>query len=220
MKFAFKTEILPILLIIASVILGFYFYSVMPEQVPIHWNFKGAIDNYGSRFTGAFIGPIVLIGLYLLFILIPLIDPRKEKYEQFAKIYRIVRCLIMLAMFGVFLIASLNAIGYNIKVEVWIPAIIGFLFIVMGNYFGKIKPNWFMGIRTPWTLSSDEVWNKTHRLGGKLFMLFGFLLLITPLLPTKSLLWTLLIPVAVVSLIPIVYSYILYKKIKNRELSK
>lgn len=221
MKLTLKTEILPIILIIASVILGFYFYSVFPEQVPIHWNFKGEVDNYGSRFVGAFIGPLVLAGLYLLFILIPLVDPRKEKYEQFAKIYKIIRLLIMLAMFSVFLIASLSALGNNIRVEVWVPAIIGFLFLVMGNYFGKIKPNWFMGIRTPWTLSNDEVWNKTHRLGGKLFMLFGIAMMLTPLLPYKeSFWWTLLLPVLIVALVPVVYSYLLFRKLKKNELPK
>lgn len=218
MKFTFKTEILPIALVIVAIILGCYFYSVFPERVPIHWNFKGEVDNYGSRFIGAFIGPIVLAGLYLLFVLIPLIDPRKEKYEQFAKIYKLFRLLIMLTMFGVFLIASLNASGNNVRVEVWVPAIIGLMFLIMGNYFGKIKPNWFMGIRTPWTLSSDEVWNKTHRLGGKLFMLFGLLMLLTPLLPFKeSFWWTLLLPVLIVALVPMIYSYILFKKNKNNQ---
>ncbi len=216
MKFTFKTEILPILLILVSIALGFYFYSVFPEQVPIHWNASGQVDNYGSRLVGAFIGPIVLLGMYILFLLLPLIDPKKERYEQFAKIYRLIRMYIMLAMFGIFLIASLNGLGYNIRVEIWVPVLIGIMFMAMGNYFGKIKANWFIGIRTPWTLSSDEVWNKTHRLGGKLFMLMGILMIFTPLFPVKSLLWVLIVPVSLIAIIPIVYSYVLYKKLKNQ----
>jgi uncharacterized membrane protein len=217
MKFTFKSEILPVLIILIAFVLGFYFYSVFPDQVPIHWNFAGQVDNWGSKFTGAFLMPLIGLGMYFLFLFIPSIDPKKEKYQQFARVYLIFRLAILLILFGVYLIASANALGYNVRVEIWIPVIIGFFFMILGNYMGKIKPNWFMGIRTPWTLSNDEVWNKTHRLGGKLFILFGLLLIITPLLPYSSFLWTLLIPVIIISVIPIVYSYVIYKKIKRNE---
>ncbi|MCX6784978.1 MAG: SdpI family protein [Candidatus Komeilibacteria bacterium] len=200
-----------------SIILGCYFYSVFPDRVPMHWNINGQVDSWGSAFSGAFILPMILIGMYILFVLIPFIDPKKEKYEQFAKVYKVFRILIMLVMFGVYLIASANALGYAVRVEIWIPVIIGLLFMVMGNYFGKIKPNWFMGIRTPWTLSSEEVWNKTHRLGGKLFMILGLLMLITPFwhLPSAIRFWLVIIPVLLVALVPMVYSYVIYKRIKK-----
>jgi uncharacterized membrane protein len=159
--------------------------------------------------------PLVAIGMYILFIFIPSLDPKKEKYQQFAKVYFLFRLLILLMMLVIYLIASFNTLGYNVRVEVWIPVAIGLMFIILGNYMGKIKANWFMGIRTPWTLSSDEVWNKTHRLGGKLFMIFGVLLLITPLLPYSNIFATLVLPAIAVSLITIVYSYILYKKEKK-----
>jgi uncharacterized membrane protein len=215
MKFTFKTEIIPLLLILISVVLGFYFYAVFPDQVPMHWNAYGEVDRYGSKLEGAIIGPAVLLGLYILFLVIPLLDPKKEKYEQFVKVYQIFRLMIMIVLFGVFLIASLNGIGYNIRVEIWIPFFIGWMFIFMGNYFGKIKPNWFMGIRTPWTLSSDEVWYKTHRLGGKMFMLLGLFFVLTPLWPVSSLLWTLIVPAVLAALVPMVYSYVIYKKLKK-----
>ena len=211
MKFTFKTEIIPIIIILISVILSGYFYSVFPDQVPIHWNFQGEVDNWGSKFMGAFLMPLMAIGMYLLFLILPLIDPKKDKYKQFNKVYLLFRNLIILMLFAIYIISSLNALGYKIRVEVWIPFLIGILFIVMGNYFGKIKPNWFMGIRTPWTLSSDEVWLKTHRLGGKLSMALGFLLIISPSLPHQSLLFTLIIPIMIVVMVPVIYSYILFK---------
>jgi len=215
MKFTFKTEILPILLIIFSIGLGFYFYSVSPDQVPMHWNAYGEIDRYGSKLEGSTMGPAILLGLYLLFLVIPLLDPKKEKYEQFIGVYKMFRLMIMLLLFAIFTIASLSGIGYDIKVGIWIPFLIGIMFMFMGNYFGKIKPNWFMGIRTPWTLSSDEVWYKTHRLGGKLFMLMGLFFMLTPLWPPKSLVWTLIVPAVVAALVPIVYSYIIFNKLKK-----
>lgn len=217
MKFTWKTEIIPLLLVVISIILGCYFYTIFPARVPMHWNINGQVDSWGSAFSGAFILPMILIGMYILFILLPFIDPKKEKYQQFEKVYRIFRILIMLVMFAVYLIASFNALGYSIRVEVWIPAIIGLFFIVMGNYFGKIKPNWFMGIRTPWTLSSEEVWNKTHRLGGKLFMVLGLLMMLTPVWPWQSaiMFWVVIVPVLLVAVVPMVYSYVIYKKLKK-----
>lgn len=215
MKFTFKTEIIPILIILISVALGFYFYSVFPDTVPVHWGPSGQVDRWGGKFEGAWLMPLVAIGMYILFIFIPSLDPKKEKYQQFAKVYFLFRLLILLMMLVIYLIASFNTLGYNVRVEVWIPVAIGLMFIILGNYMGKIKANWFMGIRTPWTLSSDEVWNKTHRLGGKLFMIFGVLLLITPLLPYSNIFATLVLPAIAVSLITIVYSYILYKKEKK-----
>ena len=215
MKFKFKSEILLIILVLGAWAAGFYFYSVFPETVPVHWNIAGEVDRYGSRFEGAFILPIVVTAMYLLFLFIPLIDPKKEKYQQFQNVYHIFRYILILIMWVIYLIASFNGLGYNIRVEIWIPLTIGLLFIILGNYMGKIKPNWFMGIRTPWTLSNDEVWNKTHRLGGKLFMLMGLLLMLSPVLPWQSLTLTLIIPVSIIALVPVVYSYLLYRKIKK-----
>ncbi|HBV02317.1 MAG TPA: hypothetical protein DEB69_02735 [Candidatus Komeilibacteria bacterium] len=215
MKFTFKSEILLIILVLGAWAAGFYFYSVFPETVPVHWNIAGEVDRYGSRFEGAFILPIVVTAMYLLFLFIPLIDPKKEKYQQFQNVYHIFRYILILIMWVIYLIASFNGLGYNIRVEIWIPLTIGVLFLILGNYMGKIKPNWFMGIRTPWTLSNDEVWNKTHRLGGKLFMLMGLLLMLSPVLPWQSLTLTLIIPVSIIALVPVVYSYLLYRKIKK-----
>jgi len=215
MKFTFKTEIIPLLIILISIGLGFYFYSVFPDTVPVHWGVNGQVDRWGSKFEGAWLMPLIGAGMYILFIIIPMIDPKKEKYQQFFNVYLMFRNLIILMMLSIYIIASLNTLGFNIRVEVWIPMVIGFFFIIIGNYMGKIKANWFMGIRTPWTLSNDEIWNKTHRLGGKLFIIFGLLLMITPLLPYNSFIYTLIVPVIVVSLAPIVYSYLIYRKIKK-----
>jgi len=217
MKSKMKTEILPLLIIVIAIILGFYFYSVFPDQVPLHWNVYGQVDSWGSRLQGAIIGPAILTGIYLLFLLIPLIDPKKEKYDQFAKTYLAIRLLLMLVIFGVFLIAALAGLGYKVRIEVWIPVLIGLLFIFLGNYMGKIKSNWFIGIRTPWTLSNDEVWDKTHRLGGKLFMLLGLFMLTAPILPGQFIFLGMIILIIVLTAVTTIYSYVLFKKYKKNE---
>lgn len=215
MKHTLKSEIIPLLLIIFSIALGIYFYSIFPDKVPMHWNIAGQVDRYGSKIEGVLIGPITLLFIYLLFLIIPIIDPNKNRYHEFTKAYYAIRMGIMLAIFAIFLIASLNGLGYDINIGIWVPIIIGVLFIVMGSFLNHIKPNWFMGIRTPWTLSSEEVWEKTHCFGGKMFMMLGLLFLLTPLWPASSLFWTLIAPAIIAGIAPIIYSYIIFKKLKK-----
>jgi len=211
-KYSFKSEIIPVLLIVAAWVFGFYFYAHFPAQVVTHWNYNGQPNGYSSKAVGAFLLPAILTFIYGLFLGLPYLDPKKERYESFAKIYTLFRGLIMGVLLVIFLTASASNLGYPIQTGSIIPIIIGLLFIVLGNYMGKIKPNWFVGIRTPWTLSSENVWNKTHRLGGFMFVLFGAGLVATPLFPASAKLLILIVGVVLASVIPMAYSYILYRK--------
>lgn len=215
-----KTEILPIILVLIAVVSSFYFYSNFPERVPIHWNFKGEVDNWGSPELAAFLFPSIIIGIYLLFLVMPYIDPKKDRYKQFRKVYHIFKTLIIVLMAVIYFIASLNALGYNISVGIWIPVLVGLLFIIIGNYMAKIKPNWFMGIRTPWTLSSEEVWNKTHRLGGKLFIIAGILMLLQIFIPTSWRMPIFIVMIVMITLGTIGYSYLLYRAEEKNKNSK
>lgn len=211
-KFSFKTEILPILIILVSFFASFYFYAHFPERVPTHWNFKGEVNGWSSRAFGAFFLPLLLLGMYIMFIVLPSLDPKKERYEQFSKVYNIFRTAIMLILALIYFIAGANGLGYNLEVGLWTPILIGLLFIVLGNYMGKLKMNWFVGIRTPWTLSSEEVWNKSHRFGGKVFMISGLIMAASAFLPAN---W--IMPIFVANMILIVfgtliYSYFVYLK--------
>ncbi len=154
----------------------------------------------------------MIAGIYLLLIGIPLIDPRKARYDQFRKVYHIFKDLIVAFTVAIYFITGFSGMGYNVPVGVWVPGLVGIMFIVLGNYMSKIKPNWFMGIRTPWTLSSEEVWNKTHRLGGKLFILTGVVMILMNFFPVS---WRM--PVLFAMIIALVagtfiYSYVLYAK--------
>ena len=213
----FKTEIWSIILISIAVTASFYFYAHFPEQVPIHWNMAGEVDNYGSRATAAFLFPAIVLGMYLLFIVLPYIDPKKERYAQFRKVYHVFKTFIIFFMVAIYFVASLNALGYKIPVGLWTPALVGLLFIIIGNYMSKIKSNWFIGIRTPWTLSSEEVWNKTHRLGGKVFILGGALMISMYFLPIK-LRWPLFVVIIIIILLGTIgYSYWLFRKEEKRK---
>ncbi|MDD5032035.1 MAG: SdpI family protein [Patescibacteria group bacterium] len=209
-----KTEILPLLILVATIISSFYFYSHSPEIVPIHWNFAGEVDNWGSR-SIAFTIPAIMVGMYILFLVFPFLDPKKERYDQFRKVYHVFKDILILFMAIIYFATSLNTLGYNLPIGIIVPVGVGILFIIIGNYLGKIKMNWFVGIKTPWTLSSEEVWNKTHRFGGKMFMLAGLLIGLEAFLPIS---WRLPIFIAAMVILLIGtmgYSYLVYLKEKK-----
>lgn len=135
--------------------------------------------------------------------------------EQFIKTYNIFRNLILLVLVAIYFIASFDALGYNIPTQYFVPFIIGLLFIALGNYMGKLKRNWFIGVRTPWTISSEEVWNKTNRFAGYLFMLAGLVMIAIPFLPSALGVWFFGGMMVVLVFGTFVYSYVLYVKEKT-----
>jgi uncharacterized membrane protein len=208
-------KIIQIVLVVVSIILSVYFYRHFPARVPIHWDVSGNVNSWGSRSVAAFVLPAILVVLFFLFEWLPMIDPRKDRYAEFTKVYTIIKTSIMSVLFAIYLAASLSGLGYPISIGFWVPFVIGLLFIVLGNYFGKIRNNYFVGIRTPWTLANEEVWNKTHRLGGKLFMLGGIMLLCTGFEPVALRLPLFIVVIVIAAVLPIGYSYILYKRLQK-----
>ncbi len=186
MKYPFRiswgTEILPVLIVAGAVVLGIYFYAHFPDKVAGHWNFAGVVDRYTGRAEGAFGMPILLVIMYLLFLVLPVIDPKKERYEEFERYYRVFETAILSALLVIYLAMGLFNLGYPVNIGNVVSGCVGLLFIILGNFMGKIKNNWFVGIKTPWTLSSENVWNKTHRMGGRLFIIYGLVIMATPYL--------------------------------------
>lgn len=212
MKYEFKKELPAILMVLASWVLGWYFYMHFPDRVVTHWNFAGTPDAWGSKTTNVWAMPGLLTGMYLLFTVLPLVDPRKDRYPEFIGVYRIFKNIIMLVLLAVILASGAYNLGYNIKIQYVIPTIIGLLMIVLGNYMSKIKPNWFMGIRTPWTMSSENVWNKTHRVGGYAFILFGLLIILSSFLPKVLGLIAFILGIMIVTVGTFGYSYWVYRQ--------
>ena len=216
-KLSLRSELPIIILLLIGVLASFWFYQNMPEQVPIHWNFAGEPDNYGSRTMAAFFFPALIVGIYLLMIFLPYLDPKKERYQQFVKAYWAIRLILVIYFILIYFSASLVGVGYKIPISQVVLLGVGILFIIIGNYLGKIKPNWFVGIRTPWTLSNEEVWNKTHRLGGKLFILAGLFFIFSIFIPVSWSMLLLLIIIGLVVIGTIVYSYWLYRQLEKNK---
>ena len=215
MIISIKKEI-PILAIalLPILYLGFVWNS-LPENVPLHWNLNGEIDNWGSKYT--LIGLVFLMPIltYILMLVIPKIDPKKRievmggKYDQFKFI--LVAFMSVLSIFIIYISKNQKLSSPGI-----IFVLVGILYISLGNYFKVIKQNYFIGIKTPWTLENEEVWKLTHLLAGKMWVIGGLAVVIFSLiLPENSNLYFFMGITAIISIVPIVYSYLVYKKLKN-----
>ena len=147
-----------------------YFY--LPDTIPLHWDFEGRVDNWGPRWSILALGCLPL-GVALLMAWLPRIDPRREAYAKHAKTYEILQVVLVLVMTGLVWITVAAALGSKVDVSLAVRILIGVLFIVMGNYLGRLKRNYFVGIKTPWALADDEVWRRTHRRGALVFMIMG-----------------------------------------------
>ncbi len=203
-----------ILLVISLFILGAIFYPRLPEKVPSHWNAKGEVDQYSSRFWGAFGMPIMIALLYLGLLYIPYIDPKRENYIRFESTYRMIRVLIVL-IFSILQIVLLGVVltGKNYLISRLVPALIGVMFIFIGNFLPKVKYNWFLGVRTPWTLSNEEVWRRTHKFSGYLFVIGGLLMLLGAFLSPPMNFIVGVGGILFVSILSIVYSFYVFKRL-------
>lgn len=215
-KYTLKTELKHewyIFLMIAAVfLLGVMVYPTLPEQVAIHWNLEGEPDDYGSRFYGVFGLPLLTLGIYLLLLFVPVIDPRRRNYPQFAKVYRWIKLGFVLFMLGLHLATLAYNLGYKIALDRLVFPAVGLLFVLLGRGMPRIAPNYFVGIRTPWTLANTEVWSKTHRFGGKLFFWSGILLIGSTVLTSRVRFWLLLVLTIGTALATAVYSYLCFRQ--------
>jgi len=204
--------VLSAILILIAALVGVLFYPQLPERMASHWNLNNQVDGYISRFWGAFLMPLISLGLLVLFMLIPQIDPLKANIAQFRGYFNIFILLLivfMVYLHGLTLAWNLGYTGFNMG-SALLPALGLFIFF-MGFLLEKTKRNWFIGIRTPWTLSSDKVWEETHRLGATLFKISGLLAILGAFLPEIAF-WLMFIPLIGSSLFLVVYSYLLYAR--------
>ena len=173
MNTSWRSELPQLLLVAGMFIAAAMVWPMAPESFPVHWNIRGEVDRYGGKFEGLLLLPLIASGIYLLMRVLPLLDPGKANYPSFQSAYLLIRGSILLLMAVIYSCTVLVAFGYKIDIGTVIPVLVGLLFVVLGNVMGKIRPNWFVGVRTPWTLSSRHSWNKTHRLAGWLFVVMG-----------------------------------------------
>ena len=209
------------IIILMLLISAWAWRQIPPDtQLPVHWGINGQPDRYAGKFWGLFMMPVVVTAMGILLILIPLIEPRKKHLNLSLKAYNIILIAIFLLMAGMHILVIMSSLNQSISVDRAVPFGVGLLFIIIGNYMGKIRSNFLLGIKTPWTLSSELSWNKTHRLGGRLFVLCGFLLALSALLFTGKVTFTILMIGVIGSVIvTFAYSYFVWKNDPQKRVS-
>lgn len=213
MKFDWRQEWLPLAAIAASLIVSLALYNRFPDQMPIHWGPAGQPDNFGSRAVGALLMPAIASGTYLLMLVLPRIDPRQENIRRFDDTYRLIRSGVVLFLVFTHFLALSATLGEGMTLNSSLMiAGLGLFLVVIGNYLPRTRSNWFLGVRTPWTLSSDRVWRKTHRLAGRLFVLTGILIAAVGFLLPGYVVPVLLVGVIVMAGIPLIHSYCIYRR--------
>lgn len=206
-----KKDIIPIVIIIIALIVGAWLYPSLPERIPVHWNSQGEADGWGSKDFGVFFLPILALGVYLLMTFIPRIDPLKKNYEKFKKPYFYFKLLLSLFFVFLYFFTLCSVSGFEINIAYFMLPAFSFLFILMGAMLPKLKRNYFIGIRTPWTIHSDIVWEKTHKFSSKIFIAAGTISLVGMIFPSFafSIFITAVIAAAIVC---VAYSYFLFRR--------
>jgi uncharacterized membrane protein len=203
---------IPLLIIIAAVVISAVVYPRLPASVPTHWDASGHVNGWSSRLWGAWLMPFFLVLIWGCMRVLPSIDPRGANYPKFEGAFEGIIIAVMLFLLGLHIIVLRAALGHAVAMERVMPVGIGALFIIVGILLPRAQPNWFVGIRTPWTLSSDRVWEKTHRFGGRVFVLGGVLILIAGLLMARGAHIVLLCVVLLCVVSVLVYSYVEWKR--------
>lgn len=198
--------------ILAIVFLGTLIaFPSLPPVMATHFGVDGRVNGTMNSLLGAFILPIIMLLVLLLFVAIPRIDPLRVNIQQFRRQYDTFVALLMLF----FAVIQATVISRNLgstldPMYVILPAV-GILIFYVGTILPKTRRNWFIGIRTPWTISSDHVWQKTHELGGRLFQALGIIIILGVLAPNYAL-WIILVPLIIIAVGLIFYSYVIYEQ--------
>jgi uncharacterized membrane protein len=215
-KPSWKSEWLPLILIIIACGLAFYFQAHFPARIPTHWDINGEVNGYSGRVFGAWLMPILMVGIYLLFLVLPYLDPKKDHYAHFVTAYHGIKNLIICFLFVLFLFVGAAGLGYEVPVGSFVPVGVGLLFIGIGYFIKNVEQNWAIGVRTPWTLESPTVWKKTNELMSRLMLLSGVLLALCAF-PLEDIYKVYLFSAAIIIIVfvPIIYSYFAYQAEKK-----
>lgn len=187
-----------------------WLYPRLPLQTPSHWNLQGQVNGHLPRFWAAAMPALVIASLAALTVLLPAISPRRFEIGSFAPVFALLMLTIQAFMLVVGVSMLLAGAGYAVPMPRIAMLSVGALMMVLGNYMGKLRKNFFIGIRTPWTLSSDAVWERTHRLGGWLFLAVGLLVVLVVALGGPR--WLPIVLILVAALVPALYSLLIYRR--------
>ena len=207
-----KKELPLIVIVLIPFIYLAYIWNQLPEKVPMHWNLEGEIDRYGNKIELILIPILLPLLIYSIFLIIPKIDP-KNKLTKMGNKYQSIKIILttFMSVLALFILYSVKK--QSITNPNFIIISLGVLFIILGNFFKTIKPNYFLGIRTPWTLESETVWKETHIMAGKLWFIGGVIIIFSSLIlnsETNSIVF--LTITGIITIVPIIYSYLQFNK--------
>jgi uncharacterized membrane protein len=198
-------------IVLLSVVITAIVFPRLPETIPTHWNTNGDIDGWSGRWF-VWMLPVALAMLWAMIRWLPAIDPRGANYARFAGAFEGIFILLMLFIFGLHVVILSAALGKDVSVERLAPAGLGLLLIGLGILLPRARPNWFVGIRTPWTLSNDRVWERTHRFGGQLFIVAGVLIVIAAFISSRLAFPVMIWSCALAAVILLVYSFVAWRQ--------
>ncbi len=206
-----KSRVIILGILILTFAVAVIAYPFMPDLMASHWGFSGETNGYLPKIWGLFLVPLISAGLAPLLLLIPRIDPLKENIERFRETYEHFIAILLLFLLYISLLVIAWNLGIRFNLAQLLSPAFGVLLYACGVLIGKAKRNWFIGIRTPWTLSSENVWDRTHAVGGLLFRIAGVLALLGAIIP--GIVWFLIIgPILFISIYLVVYSYREFRK--------
>ena len=204
-----KTIIISSIVTILPMFAGFLMWDKLPEKLPTHWNFEGEIDGWSSKPFAVIFLPLIMLAFHLICTLATSCDPKTQNFNN--KVFGIVLWICPILSLLCTTATYAAALGFDVKVEFIIPLFMGILFLIIGNYLPKCKQNYTIGIKIPWTLNNEENWNKTHRFAGFIWTV-GSIVIIVGAFFKDAVVYTTFIPIAVMVLVPMIYSYIYYRK--------
>jgi uncharacterized membrane protein len=208
----------PLLLAAAGAVLSLAVYARLPESVAVHFDLDGDPNGWMPRPVGAFFGPAFILLLWGLFRVLPRVDPREENYARFGGAYETVVASVLLLVLATHGIVLATALGHRVPVGRLVPALVGVLFVVIGNVMPRMRPNWWFGVRTPWTLSSDRVWARTHRLAGYSMTGAGIVMILAGIVLPAALGAPIVVGAAVAAVLaPAVHSFLTWRREQSRD---
>jgi uncharacterized membrane protein len=200
------------LVVAAMLLTAAVLWQGAPDSMPVHWNLAGQPDRYGGKFEGLLLLPLVALVVQVLFEVLPRIDPHRARYGEFSFAYGVIRLGVLLVLAVTYAAILLWTAGVPVEIAPLIGGMTGALFIAIGLVIDQVRPNWFVGIRTPWTLSNERVWRETHRAGRWVFILMGVGLVLAGFTQALAA-WALFIALSVLALMGLIaYSYVLWRR--------
>lgn len=202
------------------IVLSAWTWAKIPagQKVPVHWNIEGKVDQYGGKAEALLFMPALVAGCIAFLAALPWLEPRRLNITRSRKAYQAIWLAIVVMLGVCHCLMVMGALGITFNMNRIMPALIGAMLIVIGNYFGKLRSNFFAGIRTPWTLSSELSWNKTHRMGGWFMVVLGAALMITAIVGSGPVAVGVVLGGAAAFIVfTMVYSYIVWKGDPNKQ---